>query len=46
LYHIETLDLPTLGAVALVLAAIGLAACLWPARRAAATDPAVALRGE
>jgi predicted permease len=46
LYHIETLDLPTLGAVTVVLAAIGLAACLWPARRAAATDPAVALRGE
>ena len=46
LYHVGAFDLPTLAAVALVLAAIGLVACLWPARRAAATDPAVALRGE
>ena len=46
LYHVGAFDLPTLAAVALVLAAIGLVACLWPARRAAATDPAVALRSE
>jgi len=46
LYHVGAFDLPTLVAVALVLAAIGLVACLWPARRAAATDPAVALRSE
>ena len=46
LYHVGAFDLPTLAAVAIVLAAIGLVACLWPARRAAATDPAVALRSE
>lgn len=46
LYHVGTFDLPTLAAVALVLGGIGLLACLWPARRAAATDPAVALRNE
>lgn len=46
LYGVGTFDPATLAAVALTLAAIGLAACLWPAHRAAATDPAVALRNE
>lgn len=46
LYRVGTFDLPTLAAVALVLGTIGLFACLWPARRAAGTDPVVALRQE
>ncbi|MCR6702947.1 MAG: ADOP family duplicated permease [Dokdonella sp.] len=46
LYRVGTFDLPTLAAVALVLGTIGLLACLWPARRAAGTDPVVALRQE
>lgn len=46
LYRVGTFDLGTLAAVALVLGSIGILACLWPARRAAATDPAVALRNE
>jgi len=46
LYQVGTFDLPTLAGVALLLAMVGLFACLWPARRAAATDPAVALRNE
>jgi putative ABC transport system permease protein len=46
LYRTGPFDLPTLSAVAAVLAAIGLAACWWPARRAARVDPMVALRSE
>lgn len=46
LYRVGSFDLPTLAAVAATFAAIGIVACLWPARRAAATDPAVALRNE
>lgn len=46
LYGVGAFDLPTLSAVALTLASVGLAACAWPARRAAATDPVVALRNE
>ncbi len=46
LYHVSAFDLPTLGAVAATLLAIGFVACLWPARHAAAVDPAVALRNQ
>ncbi|HPG93024.1 MAG TPA: ADOP family duplicated permease [Dokdonella sp.] len=46
LYHVGAFDPPTLIAVVLLLAAIGVAACWRPARRAAKTDPIVALRNE
>ncbi|HEY0180830.1 MAG TPA: ADOP family duplicated permease [Dokdonella sp.] len=46
LYRVGALDPATLGAVAAVLAAIGLAACWLPARRASRVDPVVALRNE
>jgi hypothetical protein len=39
-------DPPTLAAAALALAAAGVLAVWWPARRAANTDPVVALREE
>ncbi|MEO7324071.1 MAG: ADOP family duplicated permease [Dokdonella sp.] len=46
LFGVSTFDLPTLAAVASVLAAIGLFACWWPAQRAARVDPVIALRDE
>jgi ABC-type antimicrobial peptide transport system permease subunit len=46
LFGITPHDPVTLGAVALVLAAVGVAACWLPAARAARVDPAVALRAE
>ncbi|MCW5578002.1 MAG: FtsX-like permease family protein, partial [Dokdonella sp.] len=46
LFQVGTFDLPTLAAVTLVLGVIALLACLSPARRAAATDPVLALRNE
>jgi putative ABC transport system permease protein len=46
LYGVRPTDAPTLAAVAFVLAAIALAACWLPARRAANVDPMVALRNE
>ncbi len=46
LYRVGAFDLPTLAAVVAALAAVGMAACWWPARRAARTDPLVALRNE
>ena len=46
LYGIGLFDAPSFFATALILAAIGLAACFIPARRAASVDPMVALRYE
>ena len=46
LFGITPHDPATLGAVAVALAAVGLAACWMPAARAARVDPAVALRAE
>jgi ABC-type lipoprotein release transport system permease subunit len=39
-----TADLVTFVIVSVLMAAVGLAATLWPARRAAQADPLVALR--
>lgn len=46
LVGVKTLDLPAFGITVLLLAAAALAACWLPARRAARTDPMVALRAE
>ena len=46
LFGVTPHDPVTLGAVAVVLAAVGVAACWLPAARAAHVDPAVALRAE
>ncbi|MDX1394014.1 MAG: ABC transporter permease [Gemmatimonadota bacterium] len=46
LYGVEPTDPLTIGLVVGLLAAVGLAACLVPARRAAAVDPASSLRSE
>ncbi len=46
LYGVGPRDLGTLAAAAAVLAAVGLAAALVPARRAVRVDPMIALRGE
>ncbi|MBA3269446.1 MAG: FtsX-like permease family protein, partial [Acidobacteria bacterium] len=39
-------DPVTIGSIAVLLAAVSLAACVWPARRATRIDPLVALRGD
>jgi predicted permease len=39
-------DVILLGAIVLILIAVAIAACLWPARRAANFDPVIALRGD
>jgi putative ABC transport system permease protein len=46
LFGIEPIDVPSFAASAGLLLAVGLAACLIPARRAAASDPRVALQDQ
>ena len=46
LFEVTATDPATFGAMALLLSAVALAACLIPARRAARVDPAIALRSE
>jgi predicted permease len=46
LFGVAPHDPTTLAAVGVLLAAVGVAACWLPARRAASVDPAVALRAE
>ncbi|UCG89102.1 MAG: ABC transporter permease [Gemmatimonadota bacterium] len=46
LYGVEPADPMTLGAVTALIALVSLAACILPARRAAAVDPAESLRSE
>jgi ABC-type antimicrobial peptide transport system permease subunit len=46
LYEVTAVDPATYCAMGLLLAAVALAACVAPARRAARVDPAVALRSE
>jgi predicted permease len=43
LYEVDAMDPRVIGAVAVVLGAVALVACVLPARRAASTDPAIAL---
>jgi putative ABC transport system permease protein len=46
LFGVQPRDPLTFAAVALLLIAIALAACYFPARRATAIDPVIALRDE
>jgi len=45
-WRIAAVDPMAFGGVSVLLLAVGLQACYWPARRAARTDPLVALRLE
>ena len=46
IWNVSPLDPLSFGIVALILLAVGLQACYWPARRAARIQPTVALRAE
>jgi putative ABC transport system permease protein len=46
LFGITPTDISTFAAVSLLLAAVALAACYFPARKAAGTDPMETLRTE
>jgi predicted permease len=46
LFGVQPIDLPTYGAVSVVLAAVAMMASWLPARRAASIDPAITLRQE
>ncbi len=46
LYEVQPLDIPTLLAVPLLLAAVAVSACWLPARRASRIDPMTALRSD
>ncbi len=46
LFGVSATDLPTLGAVVVVLGGVAIAASYFPARRASRVDPVVALRSE
>jgi len=44
-WHAPAFDRVAFGAVSLLLIVVGLAACYWPARRAARIDPLTVIRG-
>jgi putative ABC transport system permease protein len=44
-WHVPAFDRVAFGAVSLLLIVVGLAACYWPARRAARIDPLTVIRG-
>jgi ABC-type antimicrobial peptide transport system permease subunit len=46
LFQVSTWDPTTLGLTGVIIAVVGLAACLIPTRRATKVDPMVALRAE